>query len=85
MLKPGGNVSRNFCLRKLAKWIPTIKTSRPEQVNKTGVPADVSSDPHKATPDDWPKKKHEANAATAAPRRSGAICVALICSVLCIM
>ena len=76
---------RNFCWRRLANRIPTTKTSRPAQVSNNGVPAEVSSEPDKATPEDWPKKKQEAKAATAAPRRSGAICVALICSVLCII
>ena len=41
--------------------------------------------PAMPTPSDWPRKKHEAKADTAAPRRSGAIWVALICSVLCSM
>ncbi len=38
-----------------------------------------------ATPVDCPRKNDDANSATAVPRVSGAICVALICSVLCSM
>ena len=41
--------------------------------------------PASAKPADWPMKKQNANADTAAPRRSGAIWVALVCRVLCNM
>jgi hypothetical protein len=50
-----------------------MKTSNPEKVNSKGVPTVVSVAPEIATPEDWPKKKQDANVATAAPRRSGAI------------
>jgi hypothetical protein len=49
------------------------------------VPAVAVTAPAMARPADWPVKKQNANAATAAPRCSGAICVALVCRVLCIM
>ncbi len=41
--------------------------------------------PASATPTDCPRKKIDAKSATAVPRRVGAICVALVCSVLCSM
>ena len=53
--------------------------------NTGTAPARSTTGAASATPALWPRNNAEENPATAVPRASGSICVALVCSVLCSM